>query len=79
MLLKTGDKADPGNWQPIVILSAVYKVFAKILHNRLSPTLEQQQHSEQMGSRPGRSVDDALVSLKSMVGKAFNFQLDVSA
>ena len=75
MLPKTGDSTDPSNWRPIAVLSAVYKIFAKILHSRIGVTLEQQQPSEQMGFRPGRSTGDALVILESVVGNALEWNL----
>ena len=68
MLPKTGDTLNPNNWRPIAILDVTYKIFAKVLHGRVAPTLEAQQPSEQMGFRRQRGTDDALLVLECVVG-----------
>ena len=42
-LFKKGDKADPGNYRDITLLSAVGKTFCKILKDRTGTTLEEDQ------------------------------------
>lgn len=43
MLLKSGDLKKVTNWRPIAILPVLYKIFAKMLHYRLQPILEEHQ------------------------------------
>ena len=53
MIPKSGDRADPANWRPIAILRASYKIFARLLLQRLHPYLEPRQSPDQRGFRPG--------------------------
>ena len=41
MLPKAGDLGDPANWRPIAILRVCYKLFARIIHNRVRHTLDE--------------------------------------
>ena len=69
LLPKSGDLSDPGNWRPIAILSVCYKIFAKIIHNRLRSNLQKQHSNEQMGFQPARATEHALFVLEEVVGK----------
>ena len=42
-LFKKGDKEDPGNYRGITLLSVVWKVFCKVLNNRLVKHLDKGQ------------------------------------
>ena len=42
-LFKTGDKADPGDYQGIMLLSTVDKTFCKILNDRMETMLEKDE------------------------------------
>ncbi len=39
MLPKTGDLSDIANWRPIAILPILYKIFARLIYNRISSVL----------------------------------------
>ena len=54
-----------------------YKIFAKLLHNILSLRLEAQQSDEQMGFRPKRSIEDALLILESIVSKSLEWNMPI--
>ena len=43
MLPKTSDLKDPSNWRPIDICAVIYKIFSKILCNRLRGVLNEYQ------------------------------------
>ena len=73
MVPKSGDLTDPANWRPIAILKNCYKVFARIIYNRTKHTLNNKQAEDQMGFRPKRSTDDALIILETVVGKSIKF------
>ena len=49
MLRKSGDLGDPANWRPIAILRICYKLFARIVHNRIRNTLDEQQADDADG------------------------------
>ena len=75
MLPKTGSRNDVKNWRPIAILRITYKIFARLLFARLQPVLEREQTRDQVGFRPGRSVDDAFVVLEDLCTKAWEWEL----
>jgi len=77
MLPKSGDPHDPGNWRPLAILDASYKVFAKVLYQRLAPILEPVQSDDQMGFRAKRGTDDALVIVESVIATSLEYRLPV--
>ena len=49
MLPKSGDLKDASNWRPIAILPILYKVFARLLYQRIQPILEKEQSDDQYG------------------------------
>lgn len=73
MIPKSGDLGDPANWRPIAILKNCYKLFARIIHNRIKQNLNDQQAEDQMGFRPGRGTNDALIILESIISKSVEF------
>ena len=75
MIPKSGDLTDASNWRPIAILPILYKIFSRMLYDRLLPLLDAEQSEEQIGFRPGRRIDDAFVILDSIIGKAIEFQV----
>ena len=73
----SGDKADPNNWRPIAVLDVTYKVFSKMLNNRLKPILDSEQPSEQMGFRSKTGVDHALMVLECVIGQSIEWNVPV--
>lgn len=61
LLHKGGDISDPNNWRSIAILNISYRIFAKVIFNRLCATLEAEQSNEQFGFQWGRTTADALI------------------
>ena len=72
MLPKSGDLGDPGNWRPIAVLRVCYKVFGRIVYNRLRPNLQGEQSYEQMGFMQKRSTEDALLILEEVISKCLD-------
>ena len=75
MLPKHGDGTQPGNWRPIAILPILYKLFAKLLYQRLSPLLFQHQSFDQNVFVLGRRIEDGLFCIEIMTEYALEFNV----
>ncbi|KAE9412031.1 hypothetical protein Angca_007176, partial [Angiostrongylus cantonensis] len=53
LLFKKGDLHDIGNYRPICLLSVLYKLFARVILDRIDRTLDEGQPCEQAGFRKG--------------------------
>ncbi|KAE9421595.1 hypothetical protein Angca_004760, partial [Angiostrongylus cantonensis] len=58
LLFKKGDLHDIGNYRPICLLSVVYKLFTRIILNRIDITLHEGQPCKEAGFRKGFSTMD---------------------
>ena len=65
-LFKKGDKSLCSNYRGISLLSAVGKLFAKILLNRLTPLAEEVLPESQCGFRPSRGTIDMIFALRQI-------------
>lgn len=75
LLHKKGDRADISNYRPISLLSQMYKVFMKIITNRLTPKMDAYQPVEQAGFRKGFSTSDHLLTIRTLIEKATEYHL----
>ena len=75
LLFKKGDKADVKNYRPISLLSHLYKIFTKIIQNRIKDILDNNQPREQAGFRAGYSTTDHLQAINQLIEKATEYQL----
>ena len=81
-ILKTGkDSTIPNSYRPISLLCHTYKLFKRMILNRIAPTIEQHRIKEQAGFRPGKSCTCQLWNLtqhikdgyqESMITAAYN-------
>ena len=63
-ILKTGkDFAIPKSYRPISLLCHTYKLYERMILNRVTPLLEQHLIKEQAGFRPGKSCTSQLLNL----------------
>lgn len=69
LIHKKGDKENIENYRPISLMSNVYKVFAKIILERISALLDDQQPVEQAGFRKGFSTIDHIHTIKQVLEK----------
>lgn len=75
LLYKKGDKEMIKNYRPICLLSIPYKVFTKVLMNRMERILDQEQPREQAGFRSGFSTLDHIHTVRQLIEKCREFQL----
>ncbi|GBP13562.1 LINE-1 retrotransposable element ORF2 protein [Eumeta japonica] len=69
LIHKKGQKDDIGNYRPISLMSNIYKIFFKIILNRISNTLDENQPKEQAGFRKNFSTIDHIHTVKQIMEK----------
>eukprot|EP00959_Pyramimonas_sp_CCMP1952_P205669 4301053-Pyramimonas_sp.AAC.1 len=77
VLYKSGDPQLPQNYRPIATIPILYKLFSRLLYNRLLPILDPQQSRDQAGFRPNCSTTDHLFTLTQIQEKANEWTIPV--
>ena len=77
VLHKSGDKQLPSNYRPIATIPLLYKLFSRLLYNRLEPTLDKNQSCDQAGFRRGRCTTDHLFTTVMLQEISDEWQLPV--
>ena len=72
---KSGDPQLPSNYRPISIIPILYKLFARLLYNRLEPQLDQHQTPDQAGFRHDYSTNDHLFTTSILHERSQEWQL----
>ncbi|KAE9419614.1 hypothetical protein Angca_009749, partial [Angiostrongylus cantonensis] len=67
LLFKKGDLHHLGKYRPICLLSVVYKLFTRVILNRIDRTLDEGQPCEQAGFRKGNSTMDHIHTLTRLI------------
>ena len=63
-ILKTGkDSSIPKNYRPISLLCHTYKLYERMILNRIAPAIEQHLIKEHAGFRSGKSCTSQLLNL----------------
>ena len=75
VLHKAGDKALPENYRPIATIPLLYKLYARLLYNRLEPTLDKQQSCDQAGFRRQRGTTNHLFTIAMIQEIAEEWQI----
>ena len=75
VMFKKGDPKMPGNYRPICIILILYKLFSKIICERVKHTLSKAQSWDQAGFRKGFSCDDHLFTVTMLADKCKEFNL----
>ena len=73
ILFKKGDKRDLKNYRPISLLTNAYKLFTRILSNRLETFLNSNQPREQAGFRSGYSTMDHIHTINQLKEKCIEY------
>ncbi|KAJ4434340.1 hypothetical protein ANN_22899 [Periplaneta americana] len=68
-IFKKGDRRDCGNYRGISLLNTGYKIYSKIITNRLAVITENILLEEQHGFRKNRSCIDCVFSISQMIEK----------
>eukprot|EP00973_Karenia_brevis_P072937 10130340-Karenia_brevis.AAC.1 len=77
VLFKNGDSQLPGNYRPITLLPILYKLFSRVLRERLRPILEAAQCVDQAGFRSGFNCDDHLLTIVLLLERFAEFRLPI--
>ena len=64
VLYKKKDRKDPRNYRPITLLNADYKIYTKILANRMKTVVHQFVDESQKGFVPRENIQDATMLLQ---------------
>ncbi|KAE9419251.1 hypothetical protein Angca_004846, partial [Angiostrongylus cantonensis] len=67
LLFKKDNLYDIGNYRPICLLSVVYKLFTRVILNRIDKTLNEGQPCKQVGFRKGFSTMDHIHTLTRLI------------
>ena len=77
VLFKKGDQNLVKNYRPIAILPIMYKLFARMLCNRLQPTITSEQSADQAAYRKGYSTTDHLLAVTLLVEGCAEWNVDL--
>ena len=75
LFFKKGDNARLKNYRPISLLSHVYKLFSRVITNRLARRFDDFQPPEQAGFRKGFSTVDHIHTLRQVIQKIEEYNL----
>ncbi|MBF2449421.1 reverse transcriptase family protein [Listeria seeligeri] len=78
MFHKKGDKTLLKNYRPITLLSHVYKLFSRVVTNRLAIKLDEYQPPEQAGFRKGYSTVDHIHTVRQIIQKTEEYNQPLS-
>jgi hypothetical protein len=74
LIFKKGDREEIGNYRPINLLPAIYKLFTKILTNRLTTILDSNQPREQAGFRKHYNTIDHIQTVRQVMEKSHEYR-----
>ena len=75
-VLKKGDPTICANYRGISLLSIAYKVLTGVLCERLKPLVKTLIGPYQFGFRPGKSIIDQIFTLRKILEKTHEKQVD---
>ena len=75
-IFKAGDRQDCKNYRGISLLTHISKLYERILEKRLRKSAEKVLGEWQYGFRPGRSTMDLIFTIKIIMEKAWEWDVD---
>ena len=78
LLPKKGDLTRCDNWRGITLLSVPGKVFCIVLSRRLQQSIDNQLREQQAGFRQGRSCNEQIFVLRSIIEQSIEYQQRLS-
>ncbi|EYB97924.1 hypothetical protein Y032_0135g1892 [Ancylostoma ceylanicum] len=78
LLYKKGDPQDIGTYRPICLLSVVYKLFTRVILNRIERTLDEGQPWKQAGFRKGFSTIDSIHTVTRLTEVSREYKMPLS-
>jgi hypothetical protein len=73
LIHKGGDKKDIAKYRPITLTSHLYKLFMRVIMNRVSDDLDANQPPNQAAFRKGFSTTDHLFVMNQLIEKCYEF------
>lgn len=73
---KKGDKQECSNYRGISLLNVAYKILSTILCERMKPYMATNIGSYQCGFRPGKSTTDQMFTLRRILERTLEYQID---
>ncbi|KAK6750333.1 hypothetical protein RB195_002355 [Necator americanus] len=67
LLYEKGDLHDIGNYRPVCLLSVIYKLFTRVILNRIEKVLDEGQPCEQAEFRKGFSTIDHIHTVSKLI------------
>jgi sorting nexin-29 len=74
---KKGNKLECSIFLGISLLNAAYKIFTNVLARSMEPYVEEMLGEYQSGFRRGRSTTDNIFSLRIILEKAYEYNVDI--
>lgn len=76
---KGGDEEDAMNYRPIALLQTPYKIFTRIIAERLRGVLAQLVRESQHGFLPDRQLEDAVNTVQALLTKRYKTRKEPAA
>lgn len=76
-IFKKGDRLICNNYRGITLLDTTYKVLSSVIYAKLLPHAEQLVGDYQCGFRPSRSTIDQLFTIRQLLEKSWEFNVNI--